>query len=79
MDQPFHLGKKIPQICQAGSAETLIGSSATGCELGGKELEFPLFVASIFLKNELHQETGSQHMTLGSCVVETTSPSCGFV
>jgi len=36
MDQPLRLGKKIPQICQAGSAGTLIDSSAAGCELGEK-------------------------------------------
>ena len=29
-----HSGRKIPQICQAGSAGTLINSSAAGCESG---------------------------------------------
>ncbi|MCX6865214.1 MAG: hypothetical protein NTV46_03160 [Verrucomicrobia bacterium] len=32
--KPSVKGKKIPQICQAGSAGTLINSSATGCESG---------------------------------------------
>jgi hypothetical protein len=31
--ESLQIGKKIPQICQAGSAGTSIGSSATGCEL----------------------------------------------